>query len=236
MFFFLISLHRQPASAQPRFLSVFGSLFNAFRFFFHFAYEGVHHYRPEIRLGRCMFSFARKQYPELRQRFSLDNIQKFVWRMFDDVTTYTSAVISDSQMTETSNRNRIANKVQELLSSSFTGDDDSQLIENQQEFAINRRMDNNMINNNRPLRRVAYRVPRHWRRRRDTNDMDDEFHDLNEKSWEELLDFESVIYESLGIDKKMAKEWTPINCAKEYSVQFVKRFVIEFLKGDIFKR
>lgn len=142
-------------------------------------------------------------------------------------------------------------------------DDDSRLENSQQNkimmmkqrLMASRRMDG------RPLRRVAYMAPRHMRQRRDdsnTNRLEstaddssvvmriesdpiadddsndnDEFHELNEKSWDELLDFDSVLYDSLGIDRKMAKEWTPINCAKEYTVQFLKRFIIGFMTGEI---
>lgn len=246
-----------PASVQPRFFSVLSSLFQVFRYLFRHIYEGVHHYRPEIRLGRCMVKIARKQYPELRQRLSYDNMWKFAVRMFEDVSTYASDVLTENQSEEWLRRERIATKVMQLTEEeplSRQSDDPLPLhphmlmIGASARPAANRRMDG------RPLRRrVAYMAPRHFRRQRRAADAsspimriaakpivadeaaneEDEFSDLNEKSWEELLDFDSVIYDSLGIDRQMAKEWTPINCAKEYTVQFVKRFIIDFLSGEI---
>lgn len=48
---------------------------------------------------------------------------------------------------------------------------------------------------------------------------------------EELFDFDSVLYESLGIHRNQAKEWTPINCAKEYTINIFKRMILDFLLG-----
>lgn len=247
-----------------------------FRFFFKHAYETYHWYHPEVGFGRCIFKFARKTYPEFRQRFSVENVRKFAFRMYDDIYTYVSDVMNDGQSDEWINRNRIAAKVSEISDEPemrHYGDDAAkyenrwnernrqhQLIDeaNRQRPMASRRIDG------RPLRRVAYMAPRSYRTSRansygrqmeesqsimsmlkmplmqpaDNNDdsiTEDELTELNENSLEELLDFESILYESLGIDRKASKERTPINCGKEYAVHFLKRLIIGFLTGEIFK-
>lgn len=61
--------------------------------------------------------------------------------------------------------------------------------------------------------------------------VDEQMEDLTGTTLEELLDFDAVLYESLGIDKKQMKEWTPVYCGKEYIVFFIKRLVLGFLTG-----
>lgn len=180
--------------------------------------------------------------------------------MYDDISTYAWDLVSESQAEEYLNRNRIASKVMDFAYNTLESRhaDNADIVPAVQQRppqqwmmvqrpTVTRRMDG------RPMHRVAYMAlpPRRQRRtivdRPQTNDtvmriaprvdyiddINDEFSDLDEKSWAELLDFESVIYDSLGIDKKTAKEWTPINCGREYAVHFIKRFIIAFLSGRI---
>lgn len=280
IFYFHLFTYKQISAVfgQPRFLSVLNSLFQVFRFFFKHIYEAYHWYHPELRFGRCLFKFARKQYPELRQRLSYENVRKFTFRMFDDIYTYVSDVMNDGQSDEWINRNRIAAKISEISDEPELRQysDDAAKLENrinerrqqqqfieQSEYGRHRPMASRRMDG-RPLRRVAYMAPRSFRMSRansfsrqieespsimsllkmpqmhpmDNNDdpnTSDELTELNENSLEELLDFESVLYESLGIDRKQSKEYSPINCGKEYSVHFIKRLIIGFLTGEIFK-
>lgn len=189
---------------------------------------------PEVKMGQCIVKYFYTQYPNVVKFFQIQNLTKFIRRLYYIVTKYADDIMNGNLFSESDRRrveSKVASMTREKERKQFYYIPSSQfqphLLQSKRYYSIRKRsvrqarVTKSKVDKS-SLQPFVDNVP----------DYDVEFDasiDLRdktlEKEAEQLFNIDSMFWKSLGIDGNSLKKYSLSFCAKDYITDVFKRFI-----------
>lgn len=205
---------------------------------------------PEVKMGQCVVKYFYTQYPNVLKFFRVQNLTKFIRRLYSVVTKYANDIMSGNLFSDT-DRKRVESKV-----ASITHEKENQQFYYVPYYQFQPDQSNNnyqsyLLRSKRyyNLRKRFVRQAPNYEFRQSVKkskvdqsflpplidnvpdyDVDsDATIDLSDRTLEreadQLFNVDSMFWKSLGIEENSLKKYSLSYCAKDYVTDVFKRFI-----------